>query len=42
LLAQERVVTVARLRAGAGELDPDRFAAALELLLQQHLVVLRD
>jgi hypothetical protein len=35
-------VSVARLRAEAGELGPERFGAALELLLQQHLVVLRD
>jgi hypothetical protein len=41
-LASERSVTVARLRAGSGDLDPSRFATALELLLQQHLVVLRD
>jgi len=41
LLASERSMTVARLRAGSGDLDPTRFATALELLLQQHLVVLR-
>ena len=42
LLAEQRSVSVARLRAEAGELGPERFGAALELLLQQHLVVLRD
>jgi len=41
LLAQRRSVTVAALRAAAG-LSEEQFSKALELLLQQHLVVLRD
>jgi hypothetical protein len=42
LLVSRHSLTVAELRAGAGELRGERFDAALELLAQQHLVVLRD